>query len=141
MSYVEHRIWDVLAGRGGTTTLDTSWETIKPGSGWLMVRETGSQARIGMYASGVRAFISCRARQGPRDPTRHDYVVGRMSEFIPFPVGRVLMALSETEPEAVWGGGSSEMTNIGGSHRVLGSSLPPEQVFEIVESLLTRGSS
>jgi hypothetical protein len=59
------------------------------------------------------------------------YTVGRVSQFIPFDVPRVLAALSAVEG-ATWGGGNT----IGGSPRAGGSKLSPKGVEVIISGLL-----
>lgn len=57
------RISKHLMGNGGHLRLDTRYEVIRRGTGWTMVREIGSRARIQMYYDGIRAFVS--VREGP----------------------------------------------------------------------------
>jgi hypothetical protein len=128
---VERRILQYLHGEGGSLPLDLRYERIGGGPGWAMIREIGFQARTGVFADGTRAYVSVRHRPDGR----WAYTVGRMSPFIPFDVPRILQALTEAEadPAARWGGGNT----VGGSPRVRGSGLSPEEVAAIVNRVVT----
>lgn len=62
------------------------------------------------------------------------YVFGRMSHFIPFDVEYILNKLNEIEQcvDDKYGGGNL----VGGSPRVSGSKLNPDQMFKIVVDIL-----
>lgn len=102
---------------------------------WVMVH-TEAYAFATLYADGYDRIISYRQLAD----RSWAYTVARRSDLIDgFPVGppakegTILRALAEAEPG--WGGGSS----IGGSPRNAdgsGSSMPPDQVFSLVEELL-----
>lgn len=125
---VEHRILQHLSGNGGNQELDTRYEKIGGGEGWALIREIGAQARTGLFADGVRAYVSVRERPSKR----WTYTVGRMSIFVPFNLPRIIEALNKAEGDGPgrWGGGNT----IGGSPRVRGSKLPPDEVVRIVEA-------
>lgn len=121
------RIMTHVAGDGGERMpLDTRYERIGGGRGWIMTREIGAQARTGMFADGHAAFVAARER----GDGRWTYSVGRTSPFVPFDVPGILAALNAAEQCADdrWGGGNT----IGGSPRVRGSGLSPTQVEQIV---------
>lgn len=133
---VSGRIMKMILGQGKSLPLDTRYERIGGGPGWAMVKEVGAQARTGMFADGIRAYVSVRER-----PNGHwTYTVGRMSQFIRFPVKNIMTVLCGEELAArggylttdTWGGGDM----IGGSPRVSGSLLPPELVEKIVNKTL-----
>lgn len=129
---VEHRIMAHIAGRGQRIPLDTRYERIGGGRGWVMVKEIGAQARTGMFADGNRAYVSVRERpQGG-----FGYTVGRMSQYIQFPVPEILSALNAAEGLTTdrWGGGDT----IGGSPRATGSTLTPDEVARVVETVLEK---
>lgn len=113
-------------GTGSTRSLDTRYERIGGGKGWSMVREIGAQARTGMIASGVRAYVSVRRRADGA----WAYTVGRVSPFVPFNVPAILRELDAAEDphRGTWGGGNL----VGGSPRLRGSSLQPSDVARIV---------
>lgn len=125
---VEQRILAYLNGSGKTLPLDTRYKVESTEAGWSHVIELGAQARIGMYSDGIRAFLSSTQRPDGK----WSYVVGRMSEYIDFPIPKILQALNEAEGLVLsadrWGGGDT----IGGSPRIAGSSLSPNQVVEII---------
>jgi hypothetical protein len=143
---VSLRIGAHVTGRGDRISLDTNYERVGGGSGWTMVREYGPQARTGMFADGVRAFVSVRDRLDGG----WTYSIGRMSDYIRFPLPALIKALDHAEAKRLrdsmgdsafegsdqfhdkWGGGST----IGGSPRVHGSHLPPDEVESIIERVL-----
>lgn len=129
---VASRIDRHLLGQGGRDLLDTRYERIRDGHGWTQVHETGTHARTGMFADGLKAFVSSRKRADGR----WLHVVGRMSQFIPFDVPAILWALNvaeglTTNPDR-WGGGDT----IGGSPRVAGSALDAQAVYDVVAEVL-----
>ena len=129
---VEGRIGRHITGSGQEIPLDTRYERIGGGTGWTMVHETGAQARTGMFADGIQAYVSVREQGGGR----WVYTVGRMSTFIPFDCSTIFHRCNEAEgvvsKEDRWGG--SEM--VGGSPRIQGSKLSPEEMTKIVEASL-----
>ncbi|MEO6077648.1 MAG: hypothetical protein ABIP54_02585 [Candidatus Andersenbacteria bacterium] len=127
---VGHRIQQHIIGKGESIPLDIRYEQIGGGPSWTMVREQGAQARTGMFASGIRAFVSVRDRPAGG----YVYVLGRMSPFIRFNVPGLLNALNEAEGCTTdrWGGGDV----VGGSPRSSGSKLTPTEVTRIVNESL-----
>lgn len=130
---VEHRILLHLAGKGQSIDMDTRYERIGGGNGWVMVKEIGAHARTAMYADGIRAFVSVR--------DRHDglfnYTLGRMSEFISwFDIPAMGKRLNELEQctDDPWGGGDT----IHGSPRIRGSALTPKEMEIFVNEYTTR---
>ena len=124
---VGHRMMEHICGRGERLSLDTRYEKIGGGTEWMMIKELGENGRLGAFRDGASAYVICRERSDGRMA----YTVGRVSQFIPFDVPRMLDALSAAEG-ATWGGGNT----IGGSPRAGGSSLSPADVERIVTSLL-----
>ena len=157
---VEKRIFQFLLGSGSIVELDTRYEVIGGGKGWTMVKETGLNARVGIYSDGIRAFVSVRKMADGR----YSYVVGRRSLFVPFNVSAILEVANAFEKElyekekegddiideiASVGvtrarrrplgeliglnekWGGSEL--VGGGPRVHGSRITPEQFSKIVE--------
>jgi hypothetical protein len=141
---VVSRIGRHVTGHGEEIPLDTRYERIGGGAGWTMVKEIGAQARTGMFADGIQAYVAVRER----GPERWAYTVGRMSGFIRFDCQRIfdacnvaefdhsplkegLLSLGPATPDR-WGG--SEM--VGGSPRVEGSRITPEDMAKIVEAAL-----
>jgi hypothetical protein len=132
---VEQRIVRHIRGRGRRLALDTRYERVGGGPGWALIREVGAQARTGVFADGIHAYVAVREREGDR----WSYTVGRMSPFIPFDVPAILLALGEAESpaEGAWGGSNI----VGGSPRVEGSRLPPAEVERIINDLLRRSTA
>lgn len=135
---VEHRIMAHITGAGKSVPLDTRYERIGGSNGWSMVREIGANARTGMFADGVTAYVAVRERQDGL----FTYTVGKMSPFVPFDVLLMLDRLNDAELDKrhrldpminslreFWGGGDS----VGGSPRVGGSMLSPDEVQKVVD--------
>jgi hypothetical protein len=124
---VGHRMMEHVCGRGGKIPLNVSYSKRGGGTGWMMFTEDGENGRLGAFRDGVTAYVICRERSDGRMA----YTVGRVSQFIPFDVPRLLAALSAAEG-ATWGGGNT----IGGSPRAGGSRLTPAEVEKIINGLL-----
>jgi hypothetical protein len=135
------RIGRHVTGTGLSNPLDTRYERLGGGKGWAMVREIGPQARTGMFADGIQAYVSVREL----GHAKWGYVVGRMSNFVRFDCQKIFHRCNAAEgtfwPDALadesriqddrWGG--SPM--IGGSPRVGGSKIPPSIMEKIVEEV------
>jgi hypothetical protein len=132
---VEQRILRHITGRGRRLPLDTRYDKIGGGPNWVLIHEIGPQARTGVFADGIRAYVSVRQRLDGK----WSYTVGRMSPFIPFDVPTILQALNRAEGdcEEPWGGSNT----VGGSPRVGGSRLPPGQVEQIINELANSACS
>lgn len=132
---VESRILRHITGSGGELPLDTRYARLGGGKGWALVKEIGAQARTGMFADGIQAFISWR----PRPDGRNAYVVGRMSPFIPFNCRSIFAACNSVDNilEEQWGGSDT----IGGSPRVKGSKISPGEMERIVTDCLGKRSA
>jgi hypothetical protein len=122
------RITSHTLGRGEEIALDTRYEKIGGGDGWMMIVEHGPHARSALCAAGVRAFVAVHAH----DDGSSTYSLGRMSPFVRFPLDELYERLNEAEGiapgEAGWGGSNT----IGGSPREGGSRLAPEEVSRII---------
>jgi hypothetical protein len=127
---VENRIMRHVTGHGQEVPLDTRYERIGGGSGWVIVKELGAQARTGMFADGIHAFVSVRERPDKR----WTYTIGRLSPFIPFDtlmLADVLNGVEKTRADR-WGGAD----NIIGSPRIAGSGLSPNELTKVIEEAL-----
>lgn len=124
---VENRISRHVTGNGGEQALDTRYERIGGGTGWVMVKEVGAQARTGMFSDGIRAYVSVRERPDGA----WTYVLGRLSPFVPFDVEGLTDLFNTAEKTSTdrWGGAS----NVAGSPRVCGSKLNPAELTELIE--------
>lgn len=127
---VSSRIDMAVAGKGKRLPLDVRYEIMNRTSEWAMVRELGSNARIGMASDGIRAFVSVYDEGGGR----YRYSVGRSGIWVPFDMDRIISALNEAEgdPVNLWGGSDT----IGGSPRATGSKLTPDQVQQIITTAI-----
>ncbi len=126
---VGSRISESIAGKGERLTLDTRYEIISRHPKWCMVKETGLHARAGMFADGIKAFVSVR----PRGDGVTTYSLGRSGIWIPFDIPLVIEKLNEKEnnPRDKWGGGDTT----GGSPRATGSALSPKEVEETISKV------
>lgn len=132
---MHRRIRAALFGRVKEISVDTEFERLEEHGGWVLVRETGRQARLGMAEAGIKAFVTVmEAGEG-----RWRYALGRLSHFIPFPLGELYEALNAAEGIGRrdvdrWGGSE----NSGGSPRKAGSSLTPEMVGAVIDGCLDK---
>lgn len=128
---VGHRIWSHVMGHGKELPLDMRYSRIGGGKGWAMVQEEGPQARTGMFADGIRIFLSVRERPDGR----YQYVIGKMSPFLELDLVQLTRLLNEAEANPdLWGGGDA----IIGSPRQAGSKLKPEEVGTLIDTLMPR---
>lgn len=127
---VGRRIMAAVAGTPGTIELDTRYKVSWQGVGWCMVTEIGKNARIGLYADGVRAFAAVRERHDGR----FVYTLGRSAPFVPFPLPKLYKKLNEIEgcKGDKWGGSDI----IGGSPRVSGSAIHPDELVGIIDGVI-----
>lgn len=135
ISAVDYRIMRFITGSAQSIILDLAYNVLYGASQWKMVEETGSHARIGMYADGVKAFVSVTQAD---DDTYH-YVFGRVSQYIDFPIDKMFTALNAAEgitehDRDRWSGGNT----VGGSPRLKGSKLTPEEIIRIVDAILLK---
>jgi len=129
---VEHRMMQHIIGQGSEISLDVRYLKLGGGRDWSLIQEVGAQAKTGAFSDGIYAYVSVRER----GEGRYTYTVGKMSTFIRFDVSKILAALNDAEgttgsPDR-WGGGDT----VGGSPRVAGSRLKPQEVIEIVNTAL-----
>lgn len=132
---VEHRIMKHIAGQGESIPLEFIYKNIGGGPGWAMVEEIGAHARTSMFADGIRAFVAVKQR----DDGNWNYVLGRMSPFIPFDIPRYLRMFNRVEninTNDLWGGGNT----IGGSPRISGSKLTPTIVQQMINEDLEKSN-
>ena len=128
---VELRISAHIAGSGKSVPLDTRYERVGGGQGWIMAKEIGNAAKTGIIGDGHTAYVTVRERPDGN----YTYTVGKTA-FNPLFLPNVFYRLNRAETEVqtgtskdCWGGS----TTIGGSPRVAGSKLTPEQVSKIIE--------
>ena len=124
------RIHDYLYGRIGEGKVDRRYERIGGGPDWALVHPTGADARLGMIADGIRAYVMVRSLGSDRwftpsggRPTRS----GSASRIL-----RSAESDRGLPPSSRWGGSPI----VGGSPKPYGSALPPAEVERCVNSLL-----
>lgn len=125
---VEHRIMDYITGKGKTVELDTRYKIINQYGNFVIMEEIGAQCRTKMYSDGIRSFLAVKKRPDGV----YDYKIGKMSPYIKMDLIGAMKTLNDLEglsdnPDQ-WGGGDT----IGGSPRIGGSRLKPEQIAEVV---------
>lgn len=129
---VEHRIMQHVTGHGDSIPLDTRYDVIGGGSGWVMVREIGAHARTGMFGDGIKAYVSVRDRADGK----WTYTLGKLSPFVPFDLLKLTAKFNELDGAVTkldrWGGGN----NIMGSPRVGGSLFNPEALASVIKDTL-----
>lgn len=130
------RIRAHILGKLNSVEPDMRFETVSVYNDLVMVREIGANARLGVFGSGLRHFISVRELPNGR----HMYSVARSSQFVPFPIPKLLKVLNSAELRArlvanvpvlgnTGGWGGSDM--IAGSPRD-GSVISPDSVMRII---------
>ena len=128
---VESRIMQYVVGNAGTVEIDTSYEILDQGKGWVMVKEIGSHARTGIFADGHQAFVSVRERPDGR----WTYTIGKMA-FAKLDLNLLYQAFNDMEDLVgdvdKWGGAGT----IGGSPRVNGSRLTPDEIVRVLSNYL-----
>ena len=126
---VEARIIKHLTGRGDSIPLDTRYSQIDRVGPVVIVTEEGAQARTGMFADGIRMFVS--VRPGDHSTT---YTIGKMSKFEPLDLDVLTRRLNEAEGCTTdrWGGADI----IIGSPRVGGSKLTLGQIKDLIGATL-----
>ena len=127
---VSLRIEKYIKGEGQYAPLNTTYKKIGGGKNWTMFEEIGSHARTGAYADGIRAYVSIRKTYS----NRWVYTIGKMSPYINFDISQIIKELNRAEgyKRDKWGGANT----IGGSPRVNGSKLKPEEVEGIINKLI-----
>jgi hypothetical protein len=130
------RISKYTLGDAQQLSLDTRVEELGGGETWRMIREVGFYARTGLFARGIKAFVSLL---GEAEGAYH-YSIGKMSPYIAFPIQEIYVALNHLEgldmaSGTAWNGGDT----IGGSPRRVGSKLSPAELESAINRFLSRG--
>jgi hypothetical protein len=111
--------------------VDERYEIVRPGKGWVLARTIGVRSHASLFRDGYHRVVMFR--QLPDGSW--GYTVAKQSDFVKsFPIEVILAALAKQEPG--WGGGST----IGGAprhHDGSRSRLPPDEVFAIVEGVVS----
>lgn len=124
-----------LLGEWEKKELDTKYDILWGGEWRRMVKEKWYDARIQIAYDGIKAFISVKELEN----NRYAYSIGKLSEFIPFPIQELFDILNNAEwidlkGKNRWNG----WTTIGWAPREGGSGLSPEEVIKIVNDHLKK---
>lgn len=130
-----NRVTDFIEGRGKEIELNANYEVISNGNGWIMINELGPYARTKLFAQGIDAFVSVRKKTNGK----YVYTLIKRSQFINFPIEVLYNLLNRIEGISKedtdrWGGGNT----IGGSPRIKGSKIKPEELKKIIDDNLER---
>lgn len=130
------RLHKFIMGESGRTELDIRHSILKTSdfvkNFWLVEETGGNSARYHLFAHGMNAFVSVVAK---RPDGKYVYSIGKKSRYIPLPIQEIFVFLNDKEGmtrQNGWGGSDI----IGGSSRELGSSLEPNELFELIENYL-----
>ncbi|MDA2921817.1 hypothetical protein MYX07_00960 [Patescibacteria group bacterium AH-259-L07] len=126
---IEKRILKHISGHGESIAINMAYEKIGGGPGWAMIQEIGAQAGMGVFRDGYHAYVSVRQRPDGR----RVYAMHKKSFFY-FPLPKFYKIMNKIEKLRIdrWGGGN----NRGGSARVRGSGVPPDELMRIVNEKL-----
>lgn len=128
---VGHRIMQYIVGNAGSVAIDTRYERLGGGRGWIMCREVGNYAKSGVFGDGYQACLSVRQRPD----NKYVYAFSKMT-FFPLDLIALFDKLNTLEnlttSEDQYGGGET----VGGSPRVGGSNVKPDQMQDIVNEML-----
>lgn len=131
------RLTAAWLGSAQEKDLDVRYEILHADSRYKIINEIGgNEARYFLFSqdmlNGYVSLVATRKVDG-----RFVYTIGRKSRYVDFPVPVLLEALSKAEPTtAPWGGSDI----VGGSNREKGSGLHWEQVRQVIDAVLNRGS-
>jgi len=129
---VSNRIDYYFSGKCEKLEPDTRYEKVYKGKNWIMVNEIGAHARTKLFWDGVKAFVSVKERQDGN----YNYILGKMSPFIPFPIEMFYKELNTIEGLLNdidrWGGSDT----IGGSPRQKGSRIKPKELRKLIDTLI-----
>jgi len=136
MEAVSARITKHTLDKGEELGLEGQYEKIGGGPVWSMVKETGPASRLAMFKEGITAYTAVVAEKPDESFV---YVLGRSSVWIPFDIPKLYKVLNEIEADIVternmWGGSDT----IGGSPRMTGSRLKPEEFQKIINDILEK---
>ena len=129
---VGFRINEFAWGKSESIPLDTKYETIEDHGSWKVIKEQGSQGRLGAVEDGAKALVIVRDRKDGK----FTYTLWRKSRWIrPFDLPLIYRELNDLEEDMEDGSwGASEC--IGGSPRGQGSSLSPEIVAKVISEVV-----
>jgi len=128
------RIEKHLSGKSLEMGLDNSY-TILYGKrdSFALVKENSAYSRAKMIRDGIKVFaLLVRENEGV-----YKYILGKISDLIPVPLPEIYDFLNKFEniksdDADKWGGSQT----IGGSPRIKGSKILPEELFNIIKDYL-----
>jgi hypothetical protein len=137
IAQVHSRIRAYLYGKEKRIDVDKRYDLLGQGrvGGWILVREVGIFARLGMAEQGVRAYAVLKSQHDDH----YVYSLGTRSPFVKFPLMQIYEACNRAE-----GIGSTEIdrwggsTNRGGSPRSRGSRLTPVELVKVIDECLSK---
>jgi len=132
---IHSRIDTYLQGNSEKKKLDTEYVKIWGGNWWTMVKESWYDSRLQMAYDGIKAFVSVKELEN----NKYAYSLGKLSEYIPFPIQQLFDMLNELEAipkessdRRGWG------TIIGGSPRNSATLINPNQIESAINEYLSR---
>jgi hypothetical protein len=130
---VHVRIDKFVRGKAEALELKGEYKKVGGGHGWTFAVVDHQHARQKMIENGINAAVELYAQDGDK----RWYAIWRRSEyFVDFPLAEILDELNRVEglEDELSGWGGSD--NVGGSPRGVGSTLTPEQVEEVVYTVV-----
>ena len=135
VSDVGRRITDYVIGNPiQPEQLDPEFEVLRVGDGWSLLHEVGEDARMGIGASDIKAFISVVETD---QVGVYKYTLAKKSPFVRFPIEELYDYLNIHDPAVSDNNFWSGSDTIGGSPRSTGSMLAPDNLFDLVQSYIT----
>ena len=138
---ITSRIYLFLTDKAESLAFDGRFEMLGGGEGWKMVKEQGGDARAQMVSERIHAFGSVIAEiQQPNEQApRYKYTLGRLSQWIKFPLPELYRFLNQQEgiskeAEDKWGG--SDLS--GGSPKTSHSKFTPQELEILINQFLSR---
>ena len=135
MQNIFSRIKAHLDGKSRELVLDNSYIVLygKPQDNFVLVKENSAYSRAKMIRDGIKSFVSL-VRENKKI---YKYTLGKISDFIPVPLPEIYDFLNKFEKiksddTDKWGGSQT----IGGSPRIKGSKIRPEELFELIKNYI-----
>ncbi len=112
----------------------TEFEILRTGTEWSLIHEIGEDARMGIGASSINAFVTVNETN---QEGVYKYTLAKKSPFVKFPVEGLYKHLNAHDPAVTEGNFWSGSDTIGGSPRATGSRLAPDAAFDLIESYIS----
>ena len=133
---VGERIMCHILGEGGTIGIPemrriAHYDTLATGSGWSMITAERQEGVTQASYDGNSALVKVQVI----DDGEWLYSIMRRSDYVPFPIFAIAKRLNELDsrPDDTWGGSDIVI----GSPRRSHSSIPPEDLFRVIEEIVT----